>query len=241
MKKTFFTLALAALAMPVMADEEVQPITLTNPPASDFTWIAGSNSAVTHGSVTTNIVTTMGAENVQGIINAIPAGTDLVGWFGGTGQSYAQSSYNEIHITSDTSFTFCSRPALTGEYVMMGVALPGPAESVTLSFTADKYVGYALFAYDGTSVTEIMPKAVTNSNKTSGATVSVTKDFAEGAELAPSTLFVLWSSKPDNATSVGGGTTITVSNIKVEYVPEPATATLSLLALAGLAARRKRH
>lgn len=233
MKKTFFTLALAALAMPVMADEEVQPITLTNPDASDFLWIPGSNAS--------GITTSMSADNVQSFINAIPAGTDLVGWFGGTGQGYAQSSYNEIHITSDTSFTFCSRPALTGEYVMMGVALPGPAESVTLSFDADKYIGYALFAYDGTSVTEIMPKAVTNSDKTSGASISVTKDFAEGAELAPSTLLVVWSSKPNNATSVGGGATITVSNIKVEYVPEPATATLSLLALAALAARRKRH
>lgn len=232
MKKTLFMLACAALVAPAFADEEVQPITLTNPPASDFIWVPGSNGS--------GITTTMGAEAVQGIINAIPAGSDLIGWFGGTGQGYAQSAYDEIHITSDNSFTFCSRPALTGEYVMMGVALPGPAESVTLSFTADKYIGYALFAYDGTTVTEIMPKAVTNTNKTSGATISVTKDF-EGADLAPSTLFVLWSSKPDNATSVAGGQTITVSNIKVEYVPEPATATLSLLALAGLAARRRRH
>ncbi len=32
-----------------------------------------------------------------------------------------------------------------------------------------------------------------------------------------------------------------IANVKVAYTPEPATATLSLLALAGLAARRRRH
>ena len=38
-----------------------------------------------------------------------------------------------------------------------------------------------------------------------------------------------------------GGVEQTISNIKLTVVPEPATATLSLLALAGLAARRRRH
>ncbi|MCQ2365274.1 MAG: hypothetical protein MJ051_06965 [Akkermansia sp.] len=237
MKKTFFILALAAMAMPAMADEEIQPITLSNPAAGDFTWIAGENGLAGTGDAN-RITAAMGAGNVQGIINALPQGTDLVGWFGGTGQSHGNN--HEINITGTDSFTFISRPRYTGEYVMMGVQLPGPAESVTLSFTADKYVGYALFAYDGTTVTEIMPKAVTNADQTSGATVTVTKNF-EGADLKPSTLLVLWSNKPNNGSNISGGEVITVSNIQLSYIPEPATATLSLLALAGLAARRRRH
>ena len=228
MKKTLIALlALGGIAI-------AEPITLTNPVASDYAWIPGSNGS--------GITTAMTAENVEGIINAIPTSKDLVGWFGGTGQGYdAQSQWaSEVIITGTNSFTFCSRPALTGEYVLMGITLAEKASSITLSFNADKYLGYALFSYDGQNVTEIMPKAVTNENKTSGASISVTKEI----EVAPSTLYVLWSSKPDNATSVGGGQVITVSDISVAYnkaVPEPATATLSLLALAGLAARRKRH
>lgn len=216
-----------ALAGMAMADS----ITLTNPAASAFTWIPGSEGS--------GITTSMSAANVGGIISAIPGEAGLVGWFGGTGQGYAQSAYDEIHITGQNSFTFCSRPALTGEYVMMGVALPTAADSITLSFSADKYIGYALFSFDGENVTEIISKAVTNSDKTSGASINVTEEV----DVPASTMFVLWSSKPDNSTSVGGGQTITVSNIAVAYtpaVPEPATATLSLLALAGLAARRRR-
>ncbi len=42
-------------------------------------------------------------------------------------------------------------------------------------------------------------------------------------------------------TAVGGSANSTLSNISIKSIPEPATATLSLLALAGLAARRRRH
>ena len=43
-------------------------------------------------------------------------------------------------------------------------------------------------------------------------------------------------------TTVGGSSTnSTLSNMSIKAIPEPATATLSLLALAGLAARRRRH
>ena len=39
----------------------------------------------------------------------------------------------------------------------------------------------------------------------------------------------------------GASANYTFSNMSIKAIPEPATATLSLLALAGLAARRRRH
>ncbi len=223
MKKTLITLM--ALAGVAVADTA----TLTLPGSDDFTWIAGSNA--------NGIGTGASAEIVQQLATAITdtriGNTDMVGWFGGTGQGYAQNSYaTDISITSSDSFKFTCRPALSGEYVALGVALENAADAITLSFTTSNKLGYSLWSYDGTTATELIASTYVGA----AGDVSVTYD---AAFVEPTQLFVLWTANPAGG-HAGGGTAVTVSNIGISYIPEPATATLSLLALAGLAARRRR-
>ena len=235
MKKTIITLlALAGVA-------GAAPLTL--PGTDDFTWIAGSNAS--------GIGTGASAEIVQNLAAAITASnignTDLTGWFGGTGQAYGQNDYNEIKITSTNSFEFVCRPALSGEYVALGVSLEETASAITLTFTNDKKAGYSLWSYDATTSTAT--ELIATTGLTTAGTVDVTYNTAD---VDPSTLFVLWTANPSTGTgNAGASQKITISDIALSYtaapvapvapaVPEPTTATLSLLALAGLAARRRR-
>ncbi|MBQ9830447.1 MAG: PEP-CTERM sorting domain-containing protein [Akkermansia sp.] len=223
MKKTLITLmALAGVAVANTA-------TLTLPGNDDFTWIAGSNA--------NGIGTGASADIVQQLATAITStnigNTDLVGWFGGTGQAYGSGHYgSDISIISSTSFSFKSRPELSGEYVALGVALENAADAITLSFTTNNQLGYSLWSYDGTTVTEL----IGNTFVGGAGDVSVTYD---AAFVEPTQLFVVWTANHPSG-NAGDGQTVEVSNIGISYIPEPATATLSLLALAGLAARRRR-
>ena len=232
MKKTIITfLAICGVA-------GAAPLTL--PDDDDFTWIAGSNAS--------GIGTGSSAAIIQNLAAAITASnignTDLTGWFGGTGQAYAQSSYNEIKITGTDSFEFVCRPALSGEYVALGVSLEETASAITLTFSNDKKAGYSLWSYDAS--TETATELIATTGLTAAGTVDVTYNTAN---VNPSTLFVVWTTSPSTGTGdAGAGQTVTISDIALSYtpapaapaVPEPATATLSLLALAGLAARRRR-
>ncbi len=234
MKKTLITLmALAGVAA-------AAPLTL--PGTDDFTWIAGSNaSGIGSGSsaaIIQNLAAAITADNI--------GNTDLTGWFGGTGQAYAQNSYpNDIAITSTNSFTFVSRPALSGEYVALGVSLEETASAITLTFSNDKKAAYSLWSYDATTSTAT--ELIATTGLTTAGTVDVTYNTAD---VNPSTLFVVWNANPSTG-NAGAGAVVTISDIALSYtaapavpesptVPEPTTATLSLLALAGLAARRRR-
>lgn len=235
MKKTLITL-LAICGVAGAAQ-------LTLPDNGDFTWIAGSNAS--------GIGTGASAEIVQQLASAITnsniGNTDLTGWFGGTGQGYdANSSYaSDIAITGTNSFTFKCRPALSGEYVALGVSLEETASAITLTFTNDKKAGYSLWSYDATTSTAT--ELIATTGLTTAGTVEATYNTAN---VNPSTLFVVWTANPSTG-NAGGGQDVTISDIALNYtaapaapvspvVPEPATATLSLLALAGLAVRRRR-
>lgn len=209
------------------------------PGEDDFTWIAGSNAS--------GIGTGASAEIIQQLASAITASnignTDLTGWFGGTGQSYGQNA--DITITGTNSFGFVSRPRYSGVYVALGVSLEETASAITLTFTNDKKTGYSLWSYDAT--TKIATELFATTDLATAGTVEATYN---AANVNPSTLFVVWTANPITAAE-SGGQTITISDIALNYtaapaapvspvVPEPATATLSLLALAGLAVRRRR-
>lgn len=90
-------------------------------------------------------------------------------------------------------------------------------------------------------VSDVFTYSNTGKKATAPASATLTLDSTTVAALAASQqqqkIIVLFSD-----TAVTGGTNEgwTVSNLKLHYAPEPATATLSLLALAALASRRKR-
>ena len=223
MKKTFITLlALAGIASATTS--------ITLPGNSDYTWVAGSNAS--------GIGKGASAEIVQNLATAI--GDDKVGWFAGTGQAYDANAYgSDISIISSTSFSFKSRPGLSGEYVALGVTLKEAAESITLTFDTTGKLGYSLWSYDGTTATELVGLTYQGGAGDGIESTYNTADIAAG-----STIFAIWTANHPTSSETGGQA-ITVSEIGLSYtaappVPEPATATLSLLALAGLAARRRR-
>lgn len=201
------------LAFPdISSGESLSKATL--PPSTDFTWIAGSRA--------TGIGLYASEEIVKQLITAITTpgigNTDLYGWFGGTGQSYPQASFNEIHVTSPTSFSFVSRPALTGEYVTLGVNLPHGAANLTLKFTSDNKVGYSLWKYDE-ATGSVLP-IIAQEDVSSAGTVSRTYD----KPVTPGKLFVVWNANP-RTSSAAANTTIRVSDIEISYAPSIISAT----------------
>ncbi len=212
--------------------------TLSLPDQSDFTWVAGSNaSGIGTGATATLIQTWAECGAVAGADGA--SVEELVGWFGGTGQGYDQASYgNDISVTGTDSFYFKSRPALSGEYMIMGVALTEDISSVTLSFSNDKKLGYSLWAYD--TETNTATELVANTFSADGSEVTATYDTAEVSS-ENTVLLAHWTANHPNG-NAGGGANVNVTGISLSYtsVPEPATASLSLLGLAALMIRRRR-
>ncbi len=239
MKKTLITLfALTGIASATTS--------ITLPEASDFTWVKGADSRADDTYVISRA--DLKAGNIENFAEVVAkANKDLTGWFGGTGQGHEANhdGGGELTMQSQNSFSFVSRPAYNGHYVVLGVNLTETAKSITLTFNTDNTVGYSIWSYNAetSEATQLTDYVTTSTGK-------VTNEY-NTAVVNPSQLFVVWTTRGHNEGGVGGGTTINISKIALSYeaaanvpatpaVPEPATATLSLLALAGLAARRRR-
>lgn len=182
---------------------------VTLPPSTDFTWIAGSNAA--------GIGQSASSEIMKQLITAITApgigNTDLYGWFGGTGQNYNQAAYNEIVVTSPSSFSFVSRPGLSGEYVVLGVNLPRDVDSLTLKFTSDNKIGYSLWKYD--EATDSVLPIIEQEDVSAAGTVNRT--YAES--VTSGKIFAVWNANP-RTSSATAGTTISVSDIEISYTSQ---------------------
>lgn len=203
MKRTLFLLLLTA----GLASAE----SITLPPNTDFTWVPGDKAS--------GIGTGASAAIVQNLAGAI--GSDKVGWFGGTGQGYSFSDYGSdisiINPSSDpaivlpaTSFTFTSRPGLSGEYVALGVVTDEEVTSITLNFATTQRTGYSLWSYDGTTAKELITPAAAEKDKTVSSSYS-------GTISASTQLFVVWNANFAGGTNAGGGAVISVTNISLTY------------------------
>ena len=180
MKKTLFIMM---LAMGMQAHAAMENITL--PQATDYLWVPGSNASGLTTAPTAELVSQMAAA----IVNPSIGNTDTEGWFAGTGQGYnATSTYAaDVTIHSSDSFTFAKRPALSQEYVMMGVSVSGGANAVSFSFTADNTLAYSLWAYDADTGTATQLLGYTEMTSSG----SVTQELGALSEDVD-TLFLLW-------------------------------------------------
>ena len=92
---------------------------------------------------------------------------------------------------------------------------------------------------DGGSLFSVTSEGITTYYSLDDVTMSgnhaTLKEGATAVELASGSLYTVYG-----ATAISGASIKTISYVATA-IPEPATATLSLLALAGLAARRRRH
>ncbi|MCD8299102.1 MAG: PEP-CTERM sorting domain-containing protein [Opitutae bacterium] len=167
------------------------------------------------------------------------------GWHWGTGSlrpgSDAMKS-DDVAFTADGTFTFHTRPAYYGEFVLSTVSVSGllsdddTLTDFSVSFDASDSVYFSTYyvASDNTTVTQL-------GSTQYGTSVSYSVDALSYTE---GTLILLWGTDALDSTT-HSDTTITVSNITSSYnnVPEPSMFGLlaGLGALGFVAARRRRN
>lgn len=241
MKKTLFTLVCAALAAPAFAGEAItEPITITLPastttPTGYVQGQAGTNVSQLVTYYTTNYTTPesplyfVGGNN--GTITSIKA----------DGDGALTTSANVA------SVTLKGRQGVGGENFVM--VLPGneligkvvntltltgsASTSNTLTLGGD----FVVAVYDNTTLVGSQT-AHLNSVKTGGI-VTCTLNLDNITFSESNRIMIAFRGNPSSPSNAG--VAYTINNIKLTAAPEPATATLSLLALAGLASRRRRH
>ena len=174
-------------------------------------------------------------EDLQSIIDVIQDPT-ISGWYTGVGQG---SNYVSDVSLTETGFNFICRSGVSYEYVLGFVSAPKDTTSLTMSFTADKNVSASIWSFnkETESITLLMGQTTATANTPFSQTI-------DNLQLGENDMIVFaWSGSATGGAS--GATPIAITNVSLtattESIPEPTTATLSLLALAGLAARRRRR
>ena len=241
MKKTLIAMfALAGMAM--AADVYTDVLTL---PASSTYWgkAASGDEASDHWSDSTS-KNTISATFVNYAFVAAPNATTGKIYYGcANGNGYGEGDV-VISTAEDKSISFntTGRGGNGGEYVaitLSGADLIAGRESdkdtltgVTFAFTNNVAAG-AYSAWGYTDGDETVTKLSVNETAAGTNTITLTGTQLKDLDRV---IFVI-----GNATSNTQVTNLSVTSTFTPAVPEPATATLSLLALAGLAARRRRH
>ena len=185
-------------------------------------------------------------DDLKSIIDVI-SDPKVPGWYTGVGQG-KNEYFSDVELTTTdstvTGFKFKARSGVSYEYVLALVSAPEnvTTTALTMSFTPTANIAVSVWCFDKNTESITLLQGRTQADKDVPATVTV-----DQLSLNDNQMFVFaWSSSAVTDWSTGD-TEITVKNIALNAttsatpsVPEPATATLSLMALAGLAARRRR-
>lgn len=211
---------------------------------------------------------TQSATGASVIYNAIINNGQGV-YAGGNNNTISSSSWgtnNEGYWTVDTNneigtITLLNRNAVGGSYFALGIEGPtspnSPITSFNFSFSIDSGAtggGKALFTvYDIENDTFLSGLWKTVDFTSDGGTINVTMDKNDIDLIGPwNENYLLVAGATFNGGSGGSTASYTVSDIKVTFssedfpddpgnIPEPATASLSLLGLAALMMRRRRR
>ena len=258
-------IALVALSGMATADAAVTllPELLSNGGTANMTWLGGDP---TNGYNVRGLTGKDSSQLTESIITStFQADSTLTaeGWHATTGNKGSNNSYvvgtasqNEVYVSATDSFRFNGRQAYNGELVLCSVDVSSLVNSneefvsaITLNFDMQAGSGgtvFTLWAWDGTNATSLLKGASVNNIKlaadalsynfsgtTTGNTIKVS-----GIELdTDESIIVVWGNSSTGSANIVSKLT---SSATIASIPEPTTATLSLLALAGLAARRRR-
>lgn len=144
--------------------------------------------------------------------------------------------------TGTYGFTMINRAGYKGSVAGIATSITSDLSSVTgltfsLDVTSAGSAGSSSLTLVYQTAENVWASAVTNFTATDGETATVSVDFGDDISLYSSTIYAVV------ATTSGYGSSF-VSNLSLTAttasVPEPATASLSLLALGALALRRRR-
>ena len=234
MKKTLLTLL--AFAGAAAADTTVWDLT-TSVTTGDYLYDAGTgkftdnaevegtvlNDTNANGQIQTNICLTLNLTKAQTVTaETLLLDMDMGGDVGlcltTTGLA---STWGGTTSSSRASVSFGTLLADSGVFT-------GPENQQYITLTFVQTYGSGVQVWSNTTK-HINDTGLRASGNTSLTSIYINSNYIEALQFAPG-----WEG--DNIVN----TNVAFNNVASRYIPEPATATLSLLALAGLAARRRR-
>lgn len=204
---------------------------------------------------------TLGGKNNSGTFTAVTAtvikkdlahsaGQQMLetGWYWGLGDIKTNFTDSDEFAFGEDGFEFSGRAGYHGKFVVATIAVADLLKetesgdivsSLTLSFdVAGAALGFSGWVYDGANVTELFASSqITSAESSSGVTANTFTKGNLSLDKEDTILFVFNQAEADNTARIISNIT---SSATISAIPEPTTATLSLLALAGLAVRRRR-
>lgn len=235
MKKTIaisMAFASVALADSVTLLPQLNDITnISDSKVNDVSWIGGKDGST--------FETLISAEAIaNNIVSDYGRCMQTTGWYGSTDNLHTGATLGFAVAPSKDGFSFTERGAYGGTFVMASVEVAellsgseGTVESFTLSFMATSTtLNFSAWSWNGSQATELVANAAVSTTSVNTYKVDVVPEDSK------TLLFYFHGTGYGSTASVSALT----SSADVNLVPEPTTASLSLLALCGLAARRRR-
>lgn len=257
MKKTLVMLACAALVAPAFADGEIQPVVIDLFTASGSSLVS-STGVLIGGNSHTGSSTESSAITANATYATLSAAitTDLK-WYADRDQSNVD---NGALPSPNTATLVTDGPGAASGHVGAIAFSYTLSQSLVSSLVSDTTISLAFdVSVSGGNNNQKNQAIAARLMSAYGSSDIVTYSNTEGVNTAPAKLTVTLNEDVVNSMIASGtsqklillvsdtdnisGTNEAwrLSSMKLSYVPEPATATLSLMVLAGLAARRKRR